>query len=145
LNIVRRELNTPYYAKDVYALVADIERYPEFLPWCSYAKILRALDHVVEASLTITKGGLSKNFSTRNLMTPYNNIEMYLLEGPFKHFYGLWRFDEHPHGCHITLELEFSFDNKLLSMMLEPIFQPIANNLLDAFAKRAEDLCPKKT
>ena len=144
LNIVRRELYVPYYAKDVFALVADIERYPEFLPWCSAAKILQAVDNVVEASLTISKSGLAKNFTTRNLMTPMTRIEMHLLKGPFKHLYGLWQFQEDENGCHISLELQFSFDSKVLSLMLESIFQPIANNLLDAFVKRAESLCPRK-
>ncbi len=122
----------------VYKLVADIESYPEFLPWCSAAKILGEFDSNVEASLTLSKGGVSKSFSTYNTITPFKHIEITLLSGPFKHLEGMWTFEKEGEGTRVSLHLEFSFENKLMSMMLGPIFHPIANTLLDAFVKRAE-------
>ncbi len=125
----------------VYNLVADVESYPEFLPWCSAAKILSQVDGHVEASLTLTKGGLSKSFSTCNIMKPFTGIAMTLLTGPFKHFEGHWTFEAEGCGTRVSLHLEFSFENRLIAMMLGPVFQPVAHTLLDAFVKRAQTLC----
>ncbi len=143
MNIICQELRVPYAAADIYQLVEDINAYPEFLPWCKHANILRKIDNVVEARLTLTKSGITKNFATRNLMTPATKIEMHLLEGPFKHLYGVWEFFNEPQGCRVTLKMEFSFDSKILAMMLEPIFKSISESLLDAFVKRAEAKCSK--
>lgn len=125
----------------VYELVADIESYPKFLPWCHGAKILKRLPNVVEASLILSKGGLSKSFATRNTMTPGKEIKMELLSGPFKRLDGLWTFETMPGGTKVSLHLEFSFENRLIAMMLGPVFQPIANTLLEAFVKKAEEAC----
>ncbi len=124
----------------VYPLVADVEAYPEFLPWCSAARILGKGESSVDASLTLSKGGLSKSFTTRNTMIPFERIEMNLLSGPFKHLEGVWTFKPSTRGTVVSLRLEFSFDSRLMSMMLGPIFHPIANTLLEAFVKRAEAL-----
>jgi ribosome-associated toxin RatA of RatAB toxin-antitoxin module len=143
LNIIRQQLRVPYRAEDLYNLVADIKTYPEFLPWCKQAHILKDLDKIVEARLTLNKSGISKNFSTRNVMTPYEKIEMHLLEGPLKHLYGIWTFLEDNQGCLVTLKIEFSFDSKIMALMLEPIFKSVAENLLAAFVKRAEEKCQR--
>ncbi len=143
MNIIRQQLRVPYRAEDLYNLVADIKTYPEFLPWCKQAHILKDLDKIVEARLTLNKSGISKNFSTRNVMTPYEKIEMHLLEGPLKHLYGIWTFLEDNQGCLVTLKIEFSFDSKIMALMLEPIFKSVAENLLAAFVKRAEEKCQR--
>lgn len=136
------QLQVPHRAEDLYKLVADINNYPKFLPWCKDADILRVHDNVVEARLVLAKGGISKGFITRNLMTPHHQIEMHLLEGPFKHLYGLWNFEDNVEGCRVSLKLEFSFDNRLMAMMLEPIFNTVADTLLQAFVDRAKTTCP---
>lgn len=144
MNVICQKLHVPFHAQDLYGLVADINAYPEFLPWCKGARILNEVDgKVVEARLTLTKSGISKNFATRNIMTPYQKIEMHLLEGPFKHLYGVWEFKEDAQGCLVSLRMEFSFDSRILALMLEPIFKSVADNLLDAFIKRAEVKCAK--
>lgn len=124
----------------VYQLVAEIEAYPEFLPWCSAAKILSEEGNQIEASLTLTKGGLSKSFTTRNMLSPFQKMEMKLLSGPFKHLEGIWTFEPEGEGTRVSLHLEFSFESRAISMMLGPIFSPIANTLLEAFVRRAETL-----
>lgn len=122
----------------VYRLVADIEAYPQFLPWCGGAKILKVFENGVEASLTLTKGGLSKSFITRNTLKPYQSIDMQLVSGPFKDFDGVWTFQEERGGTRVSLNLKFSFESRLVAMMIGPLFQPVANTLLEAFVKRAE-------
>lgn len=132
-------------AAEVYNLVADIEAYPQFLPWCSGARILKRADNMVEASLTLSKGGMSKSFATRNIMHENTKIEMQLLSGPFKHFEGVWTFQEEMNGTRVTLHLEFSFASRLIALMMGPLFQPVANTLLEAFINRANEKCLKKT
>ncbi len=144
MEIVRKKMWVPYAREDVYALIADIESYATFLPWCAASKVLRRWEGGVEASLTLKKGGLSKSFVTRNLETPSERIEMHLVSGPFKHLYGVWVFEDKNNGVEVSLDLEFSFDNKLVAMMIGPLFQPVANTLLEAFIQRAEAVCQKK-
>ena len=144
LEIVRKKMWVPYAREDVYRLIADIEAYATFLPWCAAAKILRRWEGGVEASLTLKKGGLSKTFVTRNLETLNEKIAMHLVSGPFKHLYGVWLFEDQNGGVEVSLDLEFSFDNKLVAMMIGPLFQPVAHSLLEAFMQRAADVCQKK-
>ncbi len=121
----------------LYRLVADIETYPQFLPWCSAARILTSAPGKVQASLTLSKGGLSKSFVTENILHPFNEIEMHLISGPFKHLEGVWTFEPENGGTRVALHLEFSFDNRLIAMMIGPLFQPVANTLLEAFVAQA--------
>ncbi|MCX7122454.1 MAG: type II toxin-antitoxin system RatA family toxin [Gammaproteobacteria bacterium] len=144
MEIVRKKMWTPYAREAVYALIADIESYAGFLPWCAASKVLHRWEGGVEASLTLKKGGLSKTFVTRNLETVNEKIEMHLLSGPFKHLYGVWKFEDKNKGVEVSLDLEFSFDNRLVAMMIGPLFQPVANSLLEAFMQRAADVCQKK-
>jgi len=123
----------------VYDLVTDVEKYPSFLPWCGAAKILKHFEDGIEASLTVSKGGLSKNFTTRNIHVPHQRIEMHLLSGPFKHLEGVWTFEPEQGGTRVTLHLEFSFDSRLIAMMLNPLFQPVAHTLLEAFVKEVSN------
>ena len=143
MEIVCKKMWVPYARKDVYALIADIDRYATFLPWCAASKVLRRWDGGVEASLTLKKGGLSKTFITRNLEIVNERIEMHLVSGPFKHLYGVWQLADKNNGVEVSLDLEFSFDNKLIAMMIGPVFQPVANTLLEAFMLRAEQVCQR--
>jgi ribosome-associated toxin RatA of RatAB toxin-antitoxin module len=144
LEVVHKKMWVPYAREAVYQLIADIEAYASFLPWCAASKVLRRWEGGVEASLTLKKGGLSKSFITRNLETLNERIEMHLISGPFKHLYGVWQFVDKDNGVEVSLDLEFSFDNKLIAMMIGPVFQPVANTLLEAFMARAEAVCQKK-
>jgi len=125
----------------MYALVDDIDSYAEFLPWCSNSKVLRRDSSSVDASLVISYGKLHKSFTTRNMNTPHNCIEMQLLDGPFKHLHGLWRFTElGGEGTKVELLLEFEFASKLMDLTVGPVFSQIANTLVDAFTKRAREV-----
>lgn len=122
----------------MYALVADIAAYPQFLPWCGGAHILRQERDVVEAAITIAYHGVHKTFTTRNLLQPGKMMEMRLMQGPFRHLHGFWRFDPlDAHGCTIRLDLEFDVANRLLGVVLTPVFTGIVNQLVDAFHARA--------
>ncbi|MFQ5936464.1 MAG: type II toxin-antitoxin system RatA family toxin [Acidiferrobacterales bacterium] len=138
MNTIRRSTLVPYSAQEMYDLVADIEAYPQFLPWCSAARILSSSDQEAVASIDIAYHKIHKTFTTRNRRHPARSIEMDLVQGPFKHLHGLWRFEVIDHRCSkISLEIEFDFASRALAFALGPIFGNIANNLVDSFKHRA--------
>ena len=130
-----------YSAAELYALVSDIEAYPEFLPWCRSAQILSRSEDEVRAVIEMVKGRVHKSFSTINRMQHHKMIDIRLLEGPFRRLEGYWRFDPlRVDASKVSLDMEFEFASSLLRMAVEPVFKQIANSLVDAFCKRAVDL-----
>jgi ribosome-associated toxin RatA of RatAB toxin-antitoxin module len=141
LQTVSRSALVPYAASDMFTLVADVEKYPGFLPWCRSARVRSPGEDTVEASLEIGKGPIRKTFTTRNVMTRDSRIDMELVDGPFKHLQGCWQFlSLDGAGCRIQLELEFELANGVLRRTLGPIFSEIANTMVDAFCLRAKEL-----
>lgn len=136
--VVNRSALVPYSAADMYALVADVERYPDFLPWCSRATVHRRAGSEVEASLEISRGPVRKSFRTRNTLHPRHLIEISLVAGPFRRLSGQWRFAPlAERGCRVSLQLEFDFSSRAMQALLNPIFSEIADSLVDAFCHRA--------
>jgi len=122
----------------MFVLVDDVTAYPEFLPWCKSAEVHGQSDDVVEATLELRKGAISKIFTTRNSRREFESIDLALVGGPFKHLRGGWQFkDLGDDGSKVTLELEFEFESRLTDMMFGPFFEDICNSLVDAFSKRA--------
>jgi len=138
---VERSALVGYSADDLYALVEDVEAYPAFLPWCAGAEVdsregLRAV-----VTLHIRYRGLRQRFTTRNTFTPGERIEMALVDGPFRHLHGVWRFvPMGSRGCRVELELAYELASPLLARAMGPAFDQIANSLVDAFVRRAETL-----
>ena len=133
----------PYSAAQMYALVDDVARYPEFVPWCVKAEILAQSDATMRARVSVAKGALSYSFTTDNQRQPVSLIEMRLVEGPFKRLQGAWRFVESPLGCKVSLALEFEFASKLLALTLSPLFKAVTGSMVNSFRTRAENLYGK--
>lgn len=134
-----------YTPAEMFALVSDIESYPTFLPWCRSAKVLWHEGDELKACVEMAKGSVQKSFTTHNRQQTDKMIEMRLVEGPFKRLEGYWRFD--PLGdkaCKVSLDLEFEFANRMLSIMIGPVFSQIANSLVDAFQQRAVQVYGKR-
>lgn len=128
-----------YSAAQMFNLVNDIDAYPQFLPWCSGARILQQNEKEVVASVEISHSGVNKAFTTRNLLTPPQSIELQLLDGPFKSLNGLWQFQAlQENACKVSLDLNYEFSSKLLGLVVGPVFNQIANSLVDAFCERAK-------
>ena len=141
LQSVSRSALVPYAASDMYALVADVQQYPEFLPWCREARVLEPGEETVEARLEIGRGPLRKTFTTRNVMTRDSRIDIELVDGPFKHLQGCWRFVAlDGAGCRVVLDLEFELSNAVLRRTLGPLFSEMAETMVDAFCRRARQL-----
>lgn len=131
----------PYTPAQMFALVDDIEAYPQFLPWCKGSRVLSRTDDEVRATLELSRGGVEKAFTTCNRNQKDKMIEMRLVEGPFKRLDGFWRFDPLGNdGCKVSLDLEFEFASRMLDMMVGPVFSQVANSLVDSFQQRAVDI-----
>lgn len=138
---IQRSALLPYPAKALYDLVNDVARYPEFLPWCSGAKVLEQSDTSMRARVEVAKGGLSQHFVTRNTLTPGQTIEMNLEEGPFSQLHGVWTFKVlNEKACKISLDLSFEYSGSIVRATLGPLFNQAANTLVDAFCQRAKEL-----
>lgn len=135
--VVHRAAFAPFGAEQMYALVNDVEAYPEFLPWCVAAVVLTAQDGLMQARLTVKKGLLDYAFTTANRLTPGRAISLKLIEGPFKKFNGAWQFEPVEGGCLIRFDVEFEFASRLLGAALSTAFKPLADSLVDAFKSRA--------
>lgn len=131
----------PYPAEVMFEIVNNVEAYPEFLPWCAETRILSQTDSSMEASILMKKAGVNRWFTTKNRIDKNKSIKMTLVNGPFKHLDGEWKFIEfEASASKIELELSFEFSHGLGSTLIAPIFTQIANTLVDSFCKRAQDL-----
>ncbi|MAZ40258.1 MAG: ubiquinone-binding protein [Legionellales bacterium] len=138
---IKRNAVVPYTPSQMFDLVDKIEDYPNFLPWCKASEIHERNEDEVKATLTLAKGGIEKSFTTHNYAQKNKMIEVRLIDGPFKHLEGFWLFE--PVGenmCKIKLDLAFEFSNSLVSFAIGPIFQQIANTLVEAFCERAKEV-----
>ncbi len=137
---IQHSLEVPYNVSEMYQLVNHIEKYSEFLPWCTESKVINQDEDSIQACLTLTGGGLSKTFTTSNRLQKDKLIEISLINGPFKHLEGYWSFETTPNGSRINLNLEFEFSTRLLALAFSPFFERVANTLVQAFSDRAKQV-----
>ena len=124
----------------MYALINDIERYPEFVPWCTAARVESRKETEVVATLTIKRGPLRAECTTRNLLEPGKRVLMQFVSGPFSVLEGLWTLTPLGDlGCRVELEMRFEFANRVAGTLFAPLFEDTAASLVDAFVKRARE------
>jgi ribosome-associated toxin RatA of RatAB toxin-antitoxin module len=137
---IARSAIVEHAAGEMFSLVDDIESYPRFLPWCRAAKVDERTAEWVQATLSVGMRGLNQTFSTRNELHPPEAMDMRLLKGPFRHFAAAWRFKPlSAQACSVEFSLEYEMAGPL-ARMLEPLFDHIAETMVDAFTRRANDL-----
>ncbi len=145
---VNRSALLPYPADSVFAIVNDVSKYPEFLPWCSAVDILEANEQEIIAELSVQARGVQQIFTTRNILTPPEKIELQLVAGPFEELSGSWCFKKlGDEGCRVELLLNFQLSGvrSLLgaSLVRSPfarVFTGAADKMVDAFCERANAL-----
>ncbi len=138
---VEKSALVKFSAQQMFDLVNDIENYPQFLPWCSGSRIIKRDDNLVEAELSISKGGFQKNFSTRNQLEFGRKMTVELLDGPFSHLTGDWHFlPLRDDASKITLDLEFELSGKLASLAFGAVFNQICNTMVSSFTQRAKEV-----
>ena len=140
MTVVKRAREVSFSCQQMYNLVDDIENYHEFLPYFEKSVVHHRDADEVQATLVIAAAGMNKSFTTRNRLQADKMIELRLIDGPFSHLEGFWRFDPTETGSMITFDLEFEFSGRMLSMLLGPVFEQVTDKMVDAFCDRAEEL-----
>jgi len=141
LAVVEKSALVPFSAAQMYGLVSDMERYPEFLPWCSAARLISKDGEQLCGEIEVSRLGITQRFSTCNRLHPPERMELRLREGPFRTLEGAWAFTPlREDACKVALRLEFEFSGKLIDKAFGAVFGQIANSLVDAFCKRAYEV-----
>ncbi|OXX73898.1 SRPBCC family protein [Vibrio sp. V03_P4A6T147] len=138
---VSRSALVSFSAEQMFNLVNDVARYPEFLPGCSGSRVMESSDLSMVASVDVSKAGISKTFTTSNVLVASEAILMNLVDGPFKVLKGGWYFtalDEQ--ACKVELKLEFEFSSKMVELAFGKIFNELTSNMVNAFTKRAKQV-----
>lgn len=145
---VTKSVLVNYSAQQMFALVDDVAAYPKFLPWCRSARASEEDATSKLATIDIDYHHLRQSFTTRNRRvsadaadrhTSPERLDVELVEGPFRHLQGHWRFTPlRADACRVELELEYEFASRLAERFIAPVFNYIANTLVDAFVRRAE-------
>jgi len=139
--IVEKSALVPFSDQQMFDLVKDVARYPEFLPWCSAAECLSDDGHKVCGRIEVSRIGIHQAFTTCNAYDAPRNMSIELVEGPFKSLRGAWEFIPlREDACKVMLRLEFEFSGHLINAAFGKVFQQIANTLVESFCKRAREV-----
>jgi coenzyme Q-binding protein COQ10 len=130
----------PYTPEQMYALVADIERYPEFLPWCVAARIRERRADFIDAELVIGFRMFRERFISHVRLKPPDRIDVAYAEGPFRYLNNHWKFEPMPGGCRIDFFVDFEFKSRLLQKVIEVLFGEAVRRMVAAFEGRARQL-----
>lgn len=138
MQTVKRSVLVPYSAAQMFDLVAAVDKYPEFMPWCGGAQIKEQNEQSMLASVTISFAKITQTFTTRNTHDYPHKIQLQLVDGPFSALHGTWEFialDET--ACKVVFSLDYDFNSKALALLIGPVFNRIANSFIDSFTQRA--------
>ncbi len=138
---VQRSALLPYSAPQMYAVISDVNCYPEFLNWCTDVRVEEQSAQQQIAELNITYGTLKLSFTTVNTLTPHELIEMKLAAGPFKNLSGQWEIQALGEGaCKVSLNMSFTFDNPMTHRLFAKVFEKAITAQVSAFEQRANQI-----
>ncbi len=138
---IQRSALVSFSAQSMFDLVNDVSAYPQFLPGCADSKVLSSTEGEMKASLLVSKAGIKQWFTTHNVLTPGQRIEMRLVDGPFSALSGGWTFSAlAENACKIELNLNFEFSNKLAEMAFGKVFSQLTASMVNAFTERAKQV-----
>jgi len=125
----------------MYALVADVERYPDFLPWCAATRIKTREENAFTADLLASFGAFRERFTSRVMLDPAEKtIVIEYLDGPFEHLTNRWHFVSQEGGCDIDFDIDFAFKSKALQMLISGVFTRAIEKMTASFDARAHKL-----
>jgi ribosome-associated toxin RatA of RatAB toxin-antitoxin module len=131
----------PYPAQAMFDLVADVERYKEFLPWCSNSALVSRGENELCGMIEVSRLGIRQSFTTCNSLDPPSRMGIALQKGPFRHLRGEWRFVAlREDACKVMLTMEFEFAGRLIDTAFGKVFHQVANSLVESFVERAKDV-----
>lgn len=135
----------PHTPEQLYALVLDVQKYPQFLPWCMAARVKSQSESELAADLIIGFNMFRETFTSYVEFDPDKlEIDVRYAEGPFKHLTNNWRFLPHEDGCEIDFYVDFEFNSRLLQSVIETLFTEAVRRMVRAFEARADDLYGNK-
>lgn len=138
MHSVERSVLVPHSAAQMFDLVAGVEKYPEFMPWCGGTNVSQRDAHGMQASITISLAGVKQTFTTHNIHDYPNRIDLELIDGPFSQLKGEWLFQAlTPDACKVSFTLQYEFSSRTLGNLVGPIFNRIASSFIDSFTQRA--------
>jgi len=138
MNYINKSEEINVNKETIFNLINNVDNYQKFLPWCANSKILIKQNSSMTAEIEISKSFVNWKFTTENNYKVNKIIELKLVDGPFSHLEGHWKFDEiDEFNTQVTLYLEYKFDNKLIEMSIKPVFSNIMSSILDSFISEA--------
>jgi ribosome-associated toxin RatA of RatAB toxin-antitoxin module len=138
---ISRSALLPFSAKQMFDVVNDVALYQDYLPLCSRSEVIESSPEFMVARLTLTKAGVSQQFTTRNKLVSAERIDLQLVEGPFTSLNGYWLFSQlGSDGCKTEMNLTFDFNSRMLNATFGKVFEQVADSLVEAFCDRAKVL-----
>jgi coenzyme Q-binding protein COQ10 len=130
----------PYRPEQLFDLVADVGRYPEFLPWCVGARVRSRTEREIVADLTIGFGPFRESFTSRVALEHPHRIQVRYENGPFRYLNNQWGFRPDKGGCIVDFFVDFEFRSRLLQSAIGVVFNEAVRRMVNAFLKRARDV-----
>jgi ribosome-associated toxin RatA of RatAB toxin-antitoxin module len=145
---VKKSVLLWYSPAEMYRLVTDVQRYPDFLPWCDKGEVLEQHEGGMTARIHLAYAGVRHAFTTRNEHEPDRQVLVRLVDGPFSLLEGAWIFaplgkpgdETAASACRIEFDLRYAFSSRPLEAVLSPVFDKVANTFVDSFVTRAEQV-----
>ena len=131
----------PYTPEQLFDLVAGVDRYPEFLPWCKASRITRREgEDVFFADLVIAFKVFRERFTSKVVLHPKRQIDVEYINGPFRYLNNHWKFEPHPQGCLLDFYVDFEFRSRILQNLIGLLFNEAVHRMVAAFEARAKQL-----
>ncbi len=130
----------PYSAEQMFDLVADVGKYPQFLPWCAGARVRSHTDTLLVADLTIGFGPFRESFTSRVDLDRPRQVQVKYENGPFRYLNNQWSFEPNSKGCEVKFFVEFEFKSRILQAAIGVVFNEAVRLMVNAFLKRARDV-----
>ncbi len=130
----------PYSQEQLFNLVADIEKYPEFLPWCIAVRVNQREGDIIRADLMVGFRIVREKFTSQVTLSAPDRIDVAYLDGPFRYLNNHWKFDPKDGGCEIDFFIDFEFRSRLLQKLMGPLFNEAVRRMVGAFEIRARAL-----
>jgi len=130
----------PWTAEEMYNLVADVRRYPEFLPWVAAVRIREQKDGLLVADMSIGFKALRETFTSRVKLHPHHHIDVDYVSGPLRHLHNDWHFHAHGSGCRIDFDVDFEFKSRMFERLAGAFFHEAFKRMVASFEARARKL-----
>lgn len=134
---IRVSETLPFSPRQIYDLVVDVERYPQFLPWCVKSRVWDQQPNQFMAELTVSFKGIRESFQTLDIVVPEKKVEINLKSGPFQYLVSTWLFSGDQTTTKVEFFIDFKFDSRMKEMIMGPVFSQVSKQMIGAFRKRA--------